>query len=118
MHKVQKSFGEKIILNHFNYTFQRNERIGIIGKSGTGKSTFLNLLTSNDTVDSGKIIWGETKFGYYTQKGIRVKEEQKVIDGLAVVVGLTYEIAFDFGVINSEPEFEYLMFFISFSYIA
>ena len=81
MHKVQKSFGEKIILNHFNYTFQRNERIGIIGKNGTGKSTFLNLLTSNATVDSGKRVWGETlKFGYYTQKGIRVKEEQKVID--------------------------------------
>ena len=81
MHKVQKSFGKKIILSHFNYTFQRNERIGIIGKNGSGKSTFLNLLTSNDTVDTGKIIWGETlKFGYYTQKGIPVKEEQKVID--------------------------------------
>ena len=81
MHKVQKSFCEKIILSHFNYTFQRNERIGIIGKNGSGKSTFLNLLTSNDTVDAGKIIWGETlKFGYYTQKGIPVKEEQKVID--------------------------------------
>ena len=81
MHKVQKSFGEKIILSYFNYTFQRNERIGIIGKNGSGKSTFLNLLTSNDTVDAGKIIWGETlKFGYYTQKGIPVKEEQKVID--------------------------------------
>ena len=81
MHKVQKSFGKKIILSHFNYTFQRNERIGIIGKNGSGKSTFLNLLTSNDTVDAGKIIWGETlKFGYYTQKGIPVKEEQKVID--------------------------------------
>ena len=64
MHKVQKSFGEKIILNHFNYSFQRNERIGIIGKNGTGKSTFLNLLTSKEKVDSGKIIWGETlKFG-------------------------------------------------------
>ena len=81
MHKVQKSFGEKIILSQFNYTFQRNERIGVIGKNGSGKSTFLNLLTSNDTVDAGKIIWGETlKFGYYTQKGIPVKEEQKVID--------------------------------------
>tara|TARA_B110000259_G_scaffold62973_1_gene74471 strand:+ start:3739 stop:5604 length:1866 start_codon:yes stop_codon:yes gene_type:complete len=81
MHKVQKSFGDKIILNHFNYMFQRNERIGIIGKNGTGKSTFLNLLTSNDKPDSGKIILGETlKFGYYTQKGIPVKEGQKVID--------------------------------------
>ena len=81
MHKVRKSFGEKIILNHFNYSFQRNERIGIIGKNGTGKSTFLNLLTSNEKIDSGKIIWGETlKFGYYTQKGINIKQGQKVID--------------------------------------
>ena len=81
MHKVQKSFGEKIILNHFNYSFQRSERIGIIGKNGTGKSTFLNLLTSNEKIDSGKIIWGETlKFGYYTQKGINIKQGQKVID--------------------------------------
>ena len=81
MHKVQKSFGDKVILDHFDYMFQRNDRIGIIGKNGTGKSTFLNLLTSNDTADSGKIILGETlKFGYYTQKGINIKEGQKVID--------------------------------------
>jgi ATP-binding cassette subfamily F protein uup len=61
--------------------FQKNERIGIIGKNGTGKSTFLNMLTSNEDPDSGKIIWGETlKFGYYTQSGILYKEGQKVID--------------------------------------
>jgi len=81
MHKVQKAFGDKVILNQFDYMFQRNDRIGIIGKNGTGKSTFLNLLTSNDRPDAGKIVWGETlKFGYYTQKGIKVKEGQKVID--------------------------------------
>jgi ATP-binding cassette subfamily F protein uup len=61
--------------------FQKNERIGIIGKNGTGKSTFLNMLTSNEDPGSGKIIWGETlKFGYYTQSGILYKEGQKVID--------------------------------------
>ena len=81
MHKVTKSFGDKIILNHFDYIFQKSERIGIIGKNGTGKSTFLNLLTSNDKPDSGKIVLGETlKFGYYTQKGIDLKKGQKVID--------------------------------------
>jgi len=81
MHKVSKAFGDTTILNGFDYVFQRNERIGIIGKNGTGKSTFLNMLTSNEELDSGKIIWGETlKFGYYTQSGIPYKEGQKVID--------------------------------------
>ena len=81
MHKVTKAFGDTTILNGFDYVFQRNERIGIIGKNGTGKSTFLNMLTSNEELDSGKIIWGETlKFGYYTQSGIPYKEGQKVID--------------------------------------
>ena len=81
MYKVQKAFGDKIILDQFNYMFQRKDRIGIIGKNGSGKSTFLNLLTSNEIVDGGKIICGETlKFGYYTQKGISIKQGQKVID--------------------------------------
>ena len=81
MHKVNKAFGDTTILKGFDYVFQKNERIGIIGKNGTGKSTFLNMLTSNEDPDSGKIIWGETlKFGYYTQSGILYKEGQKVID--------------------------------------
>ena len=81
MHKVSKAFDDKIILKGYDYMFQRNDRIGIIGKNGTGKSTFLNLITGGITPDSGKIIWGETlKFGYYTQGGITVKEDQKVID--------------------------------------
>ena len=81
MHKVGKSFGEKIILNQYDYTFQRNDRIGIIGKNGTGKSTFLNLITGTEKPTNGKIVWGETiKFGYYTQGGITIKEGQKVID--------------------------------------
>ena len=80
-HNVSKAFGDNIMLNKFDYMFQKGERIGIIGKNGTGKSTFLNLITNTLKPDSGKIILGETvKFGYYTQKGINVKPDQKVID--------------------------------------
>ena len=81
LHKVSKSYKDKVILNGFSYTFQNRERMGIIGKNGTGKSTFLNLLTQTLKPDSGKVIIGETvKFGYYTQQGISIKTEQKVID--------------------------------------
>ena len=80
-HNVSKSFGDLCVLNKFNYNFLRGERVGIIGKNGTGKSTFLNLLTSAITPDSGKIVVGDTiKFGYYTQDGIEVQQGQKVIE--------------------------------------
>ena len=80
-HNVGKAFGEKKILDKFEYTFKKGERVGIIGKNGTGKSSFLNILTGNLLPDTGKVIIGDTvKFGYYTQSGIRVKPEQKVID--------------------------------------
>ncbi len=81
LHKVSKKFNDKIILNAFDYTFNRGERIGIIGKNGTGKSTFLNILTQNIAPDAGKVVIGDTiKIGYYTQSGIQPKTEQKVID--------------------------------------
>lgn len=81
LHKVSKKFKEKTILNDFSYDFQRGERIGIIGKNGTGKSTFLNILTKSIPVDSGKVVIGDTiKVGYYTQSGITAKYGQKVID--------------------------------------
>ncbi len=81
MHRVSKSFGDKVILQGFDYNFQRNDRIGIIGNNGTGKSTFLKLLTNTIKPDGGKIVWGDTlKFGYYTQEGITVKPDQKVIE--------------------------------------
>ena len=80
-HNVSKSFGDLCVLNKFNYNFLRGERVGVIGKNGTGKSTFLNLLTSAITPDSGKIVVGDTiKFGYYTQDGIEVQQGQKVIE--------------------------------------
>jgi len=80
-HKVSKAYKDKTILDGFNYMFQKGERVGIIGKNGTGKTTFLNILTETAKPDSGKVITGDTiKFGYYTQNGITIKPEQKVID--------------------------------------
>ncbi|PWG05588.1 ABC-F family ATP-binding cassette domain-containing protein [Polaribacter aquimarinus] len=81
LHKVHKSFGDLKILDGFDYVFKRGERIGIIGKNGTGKSSFLNIITQTSPIDAGKVILGETvKFGYYTQAGIEIKEGQKVIE--------------------------------------
>jgi len=81
LHKISKSYQDKVILDQFEYNFQKGERAGIIGKNGTGKSTFLNIITQSVKPDSGKIIIGETvKFGYYTQNGISIKPNQKVID--------------------------------------
>ena len=81
IHKVSKSYPGITLLDKFDYNFLRGERIGVIGKNGTGKSTFLNIVTGFEEPDSGKIVVGETiKFGYYTQNGIAIKEGQKVID--------------------------------------
>jgi len=81
LHKISKSYGDLKIVEKMEYIFNRGERIGIIGKNGTGKSSFLNLLTEKELPDSGKVVVGETiKIGYYTQSGIIVKPGQKVIE--------------------------------------
>ncbi len=81
MHHVSKGFEDKTLFQNFDYIFKKNERIGIIGKNGTGKSTFLNVLTGGLKPDQGKVVHGETlKIGYYTQGGIEAKEGQKVIE--------------------------------------
>ena len=81
LHTISKAFDDKKILDHFEYNFLKGERLGIIGKNGTGKSTFLNLITGDISPDKGKVVIGDTvKFGYYTQKGITIKAGQKVID--------------------------------------
>ncbi len=81
LHKVSKSFNEKHILSNFSYNFQRQEKLGIVGKNGTGKSTFLNIITDQLSPDSGKVVVGETiKFGYYKQEGIKLKDDKRVID--------------------------------------
>ncbi|HRD39475.1 MAG TPA: ABC-F family ATP-binding cassette domain-containing protein, partial [Bacteroidia bacterium] len=79
--KISKSFGAKKILEPFTYTFKKGEKIGIIGKNGVGKSTFLNILQGIEQVDSGKVQTGETVvFGYYSQAGIKVSENKRVIE--------------------------------------
>lgn len=81
LHKISKKFKDHVILDNFSFDFQRGERIGIIGKNGTGKSTFLNLLTGTIPLDSGRVVKGDTiKIGYYTQSGINPKPNQRVID--------------------------------------
>lgn len=81
MHQVVMKYDGLVVLDKWNYRFQPGERIGIIGKNGTGKTTFLNLITQQIKPDSGKIVIGETvKFGFYQQKGINPVPGQKVID--------------------------------------
>ena len=78
---LSKRFGDKVILDHFDYTFARYEKMGIIGGNGTGKSTFLKILMGQVAPDSGSIDIGETvRFGYYSQEGITFDEQAKVID--------------------------------------
>jgi ATP-binding cassette subfamily F protein uup len=81
LHRISKSFGDNHLIKDFSYNFLRGERLGIIGKNGTGKSTFLNMITGDLDPDVGKVVLGETlKIGYYTQGGIEAKPGMKVID--------------------------------------
>jgi ATP-binding cassette subfamily F protein uup len=80
-HKVSKSFGARVMLDDFSYHFQRQERLGIVGNNGTGKTTFLKMLTGEALPDKGKIVIGETiVFGYYSQDLMEVDPDMKVID--------------------------------------
>jgi ABC transport system ATP-binding/permease protein len=81
MKKVNKSYGDKIILKGFDYTFNKGERIGVVGKNGVGKSTFINIILGTEKADSGKVNIGDTViFGNYSQKGLEVKEDMRVIE--------------------------------------
>lgn len=81
MKKVYKSFGEKTILKGFGYTFKKGERVGVAGKNGAGKSTFLDIIQGIQQPDSGKINIGDTIiFGNYAQKGLEIKEDVRVIE--------------------------------------
>lgn len=79
--KVYKSYGEKVIMKGFDYTFSKGERIGVVGKNGVGKSTFLNILQGLEQPDSGKINIGDTVvFGNFNQQGLEIKEDLRVIE--------------------------------------
>lgn len=78
---ISKQYGGNVILENFSYSFKRGERIGIIGRNGTGKSTFLNILTGKEPADHGEIDKGSTvQFGHYEQKGLDFDESMRVID--------------------------------------
>jgi len=81
LENVSKSFKNKTVIENFSYTFKKGDRIGLTGKNGTGKSTFLNLITLNLPQDSGVISVGETtKYGYYKQGGLEFSEGERVLD--------------------------------------
>lgn len=81
MKQVSKSYGSNVIMEDFSHTFKKGARIGIVGKNGTGKSTFLNLLSGQIAPDSGEVDLGTTTvFGYYSQKGLVLKEDKRIID--------------------------------------
>ncbi len=78
---VAKRYGAKEIIHDFSYTFKKGDRIGLAGKNGTGKSTFLNLITGEEKPDKGSIAVGETTvYGYYKQGGLEVNETDRVLD--------------------------------------
>src|SRR5699024_10772609 len=78
---IGKSYGDKVILEHFDYTFEEGEHIGIIGKNGVGKSTFIKIWTGEEQPDTGKVRPGKTVvFGHYKQGGIDFDDDQRVID--------------------------------------
>lgn len=81
LENISKAFNNKTIINDFSYVFKKGDRIGLAGKNGSGKSTFLNLITNQITPDSGNIEIGETtKYGYYKQGGLEFNEGERVLD--------------------------------------
>lgn len=106
---VSKSFDGHSLIRDFSYKFVRGEKIGIIGKNGAGKSTFLNIITQNLSPDSGKIEIGETVvYGYYRQSGIHFNENDRVID---IVKDIAERIDLGNGKVMSASQFlEYFLF--------
>ena len=87
LHRVRKAYGEKVILDGWTYHCKPNERVGLVGDNGSGKSTIIRLMTGEDAPDGGKVVIGDTVvFGHFSQEPQRFDEGMKVIEAL-------YEIA-------------------------
>ncbi|MEO7312967.1 MAG: ABC-F family ATP-binding cassette domain-containing protein [Chitinophagaceae bacterium] len=107
--KVYKSYGSLQILKGFDYTFSKGERIGIVGKNGVGKSTFLDILQGIAEPDSGKINIGDTVvFGYYNQNGLEFKHDMRVIEYVKTFAE-TFPLA-DGGVLTAAKFLELFLF--------
>ncbi|MDD2322439.1 MAG: ABC-F family ATP-binding cassette domain-containing protein [Bacteroidales bacterium] len=117
MHNVNKHYDDQLILKNFSYTFKKEDRIGIVGPNGIGKSTFLNLITKLEKQDTGEIIHGETlKIGYYSQEGLNVPRDKRIINIVkdvaeSVCIGDTWVSASVFlTFFNFGPELQYNYF--------
>ena len=109
MKNIKKSFGELNILNGFDYTFKKGECIGILGKNGVGKSTFLNIITGREKADSGKINIGETiNYGYFTQSSFGIDENRRVITVLKDIA--EYIVMSDKRKVSASQLLEHFMF--------
>jgi ATP-binding cassette subfamily F protein uup len=109
LENVSKSFPDVKLIENFSYKFSRFEKVGIIGRNGTGKSTFLNLITQTLTPDSGNIEIGQTiKFGYYRQDGIKFDTRERVID--AVTKNAEYVIFEDGTKMSASQMLNYFLF--------
>lgn len=105
---VTKAYGDLKLLDAFTYKFAKNEKVGIIGNNGTGKTTFLNILTGAIKPDTGTLEVGETVvFGYYRQQGIQIDDDKKVID---VIAEISEKIAF--GESQSMSPSQFLRYFL------
>jgi ABC transport system ATP-binding/permease protein len=78
---ISKKFGDQVILDDFTYTFNRGDRIGVVGKNGSGKSTLLRIIMGEMKPDKGKIVKGQTvEFGYFQQEGMPIDEDKRIIE--------------------------------------
>lgn len=81
LYDISKSYGDKCLIKNFSYTFVKGDRIGIVGKNGVGKSTFLNIITQKLQSDSGKVVVGSTiRFGYFGQKGLEFNDDKTILE--------------------------------------